>query len=171
LAALKDLTPSSDDLQSLPRLAATVLESLRLLPPIGQLINRRASKHLFLGPQQEIHIPKGTYLGYNCYATNRDPASWGSDADEFRPQRWGDTIEAIQKEYRHRKSRAEFITFHGGRRACLGKKFALLEIKITLFILIRKFRWELDPAWPDRMTPAGPLSPRALRLVLYKRDC
>jgi unspecific monooxygenase len=169
-ATINTLPPSADVLQSLPHLASTVLESLRLLPPIGQLINRRAAKDLFLGNDQEIFIPEGTYLGYNCYATNRDPASWGSDADDFRPERWGMSMEAIQKEYRRRKARAEFISFHGARRACLGEKFALLQIKVTLFILIRKFRWQLDPEWADRMTPAGPLSPRGLRLIFHHRD-
>lgn len=138
------------DLQEMPFLAAVVLESLRLFPPIGQLINRRAAESVALG--DGIIIPKGTYLGYNCYSTNRDPVAWGVDADIFRPQRWGKSIQDIHKAYRRRKARAEFITFHGGSRACLGERFALLEIKATLFVLARDLCWKLDPTWPDRMT-------------------
>ncbi|KJZ71016.1 hypothetical protein HIM_09595 [Hirsutella minnesotensis 3608] len=155
-------------LHDLPYLAAVVLESLRLLPPINQLINRRAAEPLLLG--NSIRIPQGTYLGYNCYSTNRDPDAWGADADEFRPERWGSTPRDIQKEYRRRRARAEFISFHGGQRACLGERFALLQIKVTLFELVKRLQWRLDPDWPDRMTPAGPLCPRNLRIVVASRE-
>ncbi|KAL2272068.1 hypothetical protein VTJ83DRAFT_1439 [Remersonia thermophila] len=155
-------------LQDMPFLTAVIYESLRLLPPIGQLVNRRASKDAMLGG--EIFIPKGTYLGYNCYSTNRDPAVWGADADTFNPGRWGASMMAIQKQYRARRARAEFITFHGGRRACLGEKFAVLQMRITLVALIQEVTWRLDPTWTDRKTPAGPLYPRALRLVFQPRS-
>ncbi|KAK4096577.1 cytochrome P450 [Parathielavia hyrcaniae] len=143
--------PNPEMFQDMPILTAVIYESLRLFPPIGQLVNRKASEDALLGG--DIVIPKGTYLGYNCYSTNRDPAVWGPRAHAFDPGRWGDSPAAIQKQYRLRKSRAEFISFHGGRRACLGEKFALLEMRITLVYLICEFTWTLDPRWLDRMTP------------------
>ncbi|AEO57217.1 hypothetical protein MYCTH_2117759 [Thermothelomyces thermophilus ATCC 42464] len=146
-----DPDPDPEILQDMPYLTSLIYESLRLFPPIGQLVNRKASKDILLG--DDIVIPKGTYLGYNCYSTNRDPAVWGPRADEFDPARWGDSPLAIRKQYRLRKARAEFISFHGGRRACLGEKFAMLEMRVTLVTLVREFRWRLDPAWVDRKTP------------------
>ncbi|KAL2127204.1 hypothetical protein VTI74DRAFT_11112 [Chaetomium olivicolor] len=144
--------PDSEIVQNMPFLTSVIYESLRLFPPIGQLVNRKASDNALLGG--DIVIPKGTYLGYNCYSTNRDPEVWGSAADDFNPSRWGDTAVAIQKQYRLRRARAEFISFHGGRRACLGEKFALLQMRITLVTL----------------TLAGPLYPRALRVVFTSRE-
>jgi len=141
----------------MPFLTSVIYESLRLFPPINQLINRRASTNIYLGGT--IFIPEGTYLGYCCYSTNRDKSVWGPTADDFDPARWGDTPAAIQKHYRMRRARAEFISFHGGRRACLGEKFALLEMRITLVALVREFVWELDPAWVTRMTPVSALPP------------
>jgi cytochrome P450 len=135
----------------MPFLTSVIYESLRLFPPIGQLVNRRASENVLLGG--DMVIPKGTYVGYNCYSTNRDQAVWGSRADDFDPSRWGASSTAIQKQYRLRRARAEFISFHGGQRACLGEKFALLQMRITLVHLIREFTWRLDPAWVDRKTP------------------
>ncbi|KAG6096120.1 hypothetical protein E4U30_001769 [Claviceps sp. LM220 group G6] len=158
---------TQDSLYSMPLLSAVVLESLRLFPPIGQLINRQVSQPVWLGG--EIFVPAGTYVGYNCYSTNRDSEAWGSDSNEFRPQRWGLNCQDIQKEYRRRRSRAEFISFHGGQRACLGERFALLQLKATLYVLVKSLRWKLDPTWPDRMTPAGPLCPRNLHLVFERR--
>ncbi|GAO17253.1 hypothetical protein UVI_02060990 [Ustilaginoidea virens] len=162
---LDDVTQES--LHSIPLLSAVVYESLRLFPPIGQLVNRQVAQPILLGGR--IHLPQGTYVGYNCYSTNRDPGAWGADADAFRPSRWGTTCQDIQKEYRRRRSRAEFISFHGGQRACLGERFALLQLKATLYVLLRSLQWKLDPTWPDRMTPAGPLCPRNLRLVFEQR--
>ncbi|CAG8904111.1 unnamed protein product [Penicillium egyptiacum] len=176
---------STTDWRCLPYLTATILECLRLLPPISQLINRRAAEPVWLGGS--IYISRGTYIGYNSYATNRDPDSWGPDADELRPERWGTTDEQISMKYRSAKARAEFISFHGGSRACLGEKFALLEMRVTLFVLVKTLRWELDPEWNEKITPvcdsaspplynayhkltlqAGPLYPRGVRLIFEK---
>lgn len=143
--------PDPDALQDMPFLTAVIYESLRLFPPIGQLVNRKTSEDALLGGS--IPISKGTYLGYNCYSTNRDKAAWGPAADSFEPGRWGDSTVAIQKHYRLRRARAEFISFHGGRRACLGEKFAVLQMRITLVALIQAFSWLPDPSWVDRKTP------------------
>lgn len=153
-------------LTNLPLLTAVILESLRLFPPIGQLINRRTSQDTLLG-HASIVIPSGTYVGYNCYSTNRDPEAWGPTADQFDPSRWGGDVTSIQKQLRLRKSKAEFISFHGGRRACLGEKFALLQMRVTLCKLLGAFMWMLDPEWIDRKTPVGPVfSPRKVTYQL-----
>jgi len=107
-----------------------------------------------------FYLPKGTYVGYNSYATNRDPGSWGPDADDFRPERWGTTDEEIFMKYRSAKARAELISFHGGSRACLGEKFTLLQMRVTLCALVKAFQWELDPEWEDRMTAVCALTAR-----------
>ena len=88
-------------------------------------------------------------------ATRRDKIAWGDDPKDFHPRRGGSTIEEISKKYRKVNARAEFIAFHGGRRACLGEKFAILETRITLMELLRHFTFDLDPEWVDRMTPVS----------------
>lgn len=142
--------PTLECLQDMPYMTSIVYESLRVLPPISQLINRRAAEDVMLGGR--VCIPKGMYLGYNCYSTHRDIDIWGPDAWSFCPERWGDSTEAIQRFYRQKRTRTEFLTFHGGIRSCLGERFAVLQLKVTLFALIRRFTWGLDPSWPDKMT-------------------
>ncbi|KAL9625217.1 MAG: hypothetical protein Q9160_000619 [Pyrenula sp. 1 TL-2023] len=144
--------PSHDELQNLPFLTSIIFESLRMFPPISQLINRKVSEPVMLG--SEIYVPKDTYIGYNCYSTNRDPKAWGPTANAFQPERWGCSNQEILSRYRKSKARAEFISFHGGKRACLGEKLALLEMRISLFVLVKNFSWSLDPEWPDRKTPS-----------------
>ncbi|OLN84998.1 Cytochrome P450-DIT2 [Colletotrichum chlorophyti] len=132
--------------EDMPYLTSVIYECLRLFPPIGQLINRKAAETALLGG--DIVIPKGT---------------------------WGSTTEVIHQNYRRRRARGEWISFHGGRRACLGEKFALLEMRTTIIQVVREFSFVLDPTWVDRKTPqisfdqAGPLYPRALRLVFRDR--
>ncbi|KAH0592486.1 hypothetical protein MHUMG1_09757 [Metarhizium humberi] len=145
--------PDAEYQDSLPLLTSIIYESLRLFPPIGQLINPRVASAVHLG--DTIFLAEGTYVGYNCYSTNRDPDAWGQDADAFRPSRWGCSRHDIHREYRRRRTRAELITFHGGQRACLGEQFAILQLKATLYTLVTSLRWRLDPTWLDRMTPVS----------------
>nr|XP_036582854.1 cytochrome p450 [Colletotrichum truncatum]KAF6791750.1 cytochrome p450 [Colletotrichum truncatum] len=164
----KDADPQSDlSQEDMPYLTSVIYECLRLFPPIGQLINRRAAAPCLLGG--ELVVPEGTYLGYHCRSTNCDPVAWGPDCEQFNPARWGTASEEIQQNFRRRRARGEFISFHGGKRACLGERFAMLEMRTTLVHLIREFHWSLDPTWVERMTPAGPLYPRALKLVFEER--
>jgi cytochrome P450 len=157
-----DYEPSYTDVHDLPLLTSVLYESLRMFPPISQLINRRTTTPVVLG--NTVPVPAGVYLGYNAYSTNRDTEFWGADAEQFKPERWGTTNEDINRLYRRANSKSAFISFHGGRRACLGQKFAMQQLRITLVQLLRDVRWRVDETWDGRMTPAGPLYPRGLKL-------
>lgn len=140
-------------MQNITYLTSVIYETLRLYPPISQLINRRTTQDTLLGGT--IPIPEGTYVGYYAYSTNRDREAWGPRADEFWPERWGTNVEEIAMNYRRANSRCNFITFHGGRRACLGERFTLFATRIMLVEIIRRVRWKLDRNWIDRMTPVS----------------
>ncbi|KAL4912121.1 cytochrome P450 [Aspergillus aurantiobrunneus] len=165
ITSLNTPEPTPATLQSLPVLTSVIYEVLRLYPPISQLINRRTTTPILLCG--EIPIPAGTYIGYNAYSTNRDVDFWGPTADEFRPERWGLSIEEMNALFRRANAKGAFISFHGGRRACLGQKFAMLEARVTLARLVSEMGWVVDPAWPRMMTPAGPLYARNLALKFY----
>jgi cytochrome P450 len=160
--ASADYEPNYSDLHNLPLLTSVLYESLRMFPPISQLINRRTTAPVVLG--NKIPVPRGVYMGYNAYSTNRDTEFWGADSEDFKPSRWGATNEEINHLYRRANSKGSFISFHGGRRACLGQKFAMQQLRITLAELVRGCRWRVDESWDGRMTPAGPLYPRGLKL-------
>lgn len=140
----------------LPYFNSVIYETLRLYPPIGQIINRLTSRPTMLGT---ILIPKGTYVGYNNFATGRDRGVWGEDANEFKPERWGNSMQEIQEKYAQAKRNAELPAFHGRKRACLGEKFALLEVKAVVSKIVQNFTTSLDPNWEAKLTPAGPISP------------
>ncbi|CAI4038261.1 hypothetical protein SMKI_04G6030 [Saccharomyces mikatae IFO 1815] len=153
-------------LADLPLLNAFLFEAVRLYPPLSTIINRCTTRTCKLGA--EIIIPKNVYVGYNNFGTSHDPKNWGSTAYDFEPERWGSDIETIRKNWRTAKNRCTVTGFHGGRRACLGEKLALTEMRITLAEMLRQFRWELDPEWKEKLTPAGPLCPFNLKLKFKK---
>ncbi|KAI0975715.1 Dit2 protein [Xylaria arbuscula] len=153
-----------DVLATLPLLTSIIFETLRTYPPLSQIMNKRTASDVMLG--EDILLRAGTYTGYNGYSTNRDREFWGPDADLFRPSRWGKTVDEMNSLYRRATSKATFITFHGGKRTCLGQKWALATHRVTMSIFLTSVKWRLDPTWPQKMTPAGPLMPKKLRLQL-----
>lgn len=156
----------SKKLSELPLLNSFLYETLRLYPPLNTIINRCTTKTCLLGA--DIVIPKGTYVGYNNFGTNHDRSSWGANADNFQPKRWGDDIGTIVKNWKHAKNACKISSFHGGRRACLGQKLGLTEMRITIAEILRRYEWTLTPGWEEKMTPAGPLAPLDLKLNFRK---
>ncbi|KAI1197627.1 Dit2 protein [Nemania serpens] len=153
-----------DALAKLPLLTSIIFETLRLYPPLSQIMNKRTASDVMLG--ENIFLRAGTYTGYNGLCTNRNREFWGPDADVFRPSRWGETVNDMNMMYRRATSKAAFITFHGGKRTCLGQKWALAAHRVTMSIFLTSVQWRLDSTWPRKMTPAGPLMPKKLRLQL-----
>ncbi|KAI8625964.1 Dit2 protein [Xylariaceae sp. FL1651] len=155
-----------DALATLPLLTSIMFETLRMYPPLSQIMNKRTESDVMLG--EDILLRAGTYTGYNGYSTNRNREFWGPDADVFLPSRWGETVDDMNMLYRRATSKAAFITFHGGKRTCLGQKWALATHRVTMSIFLTSVKWRLDPTWPRKMTPAGPLMPKKLRLQLER---
>ncbi|CAN3479434.1 cytochrome P450-Dit2p [Diutina catenulata] len=147
-------------------LDAVVCETLRMYPPLGQIINRCTTRKVTLGEQ--IIIPKGAYVGYNNFATGHDPAVW-SQPEQFMPERWGTSIVEIATNFQRAKRLAWLPAFHGRRRACLGEKLALYECKMMVRSLLKVYSIQLDPEWPEKFTPAGPICPVNLRLKFNKK--
>ncbi|KAI0338106.1 cytochrome P450 [Trametopsis cervina] len=140
-----------DDLIQLPLLDAIYKEALRLYAPVP-LIMRQAQRDIVLplaSPIYDVHgkersevaVPKDTMLFMSARASNQNKAVWGADADEWMPERWlaplpESLIDAhIPGIYSH------LLSFIGGPRACIGYKFAEIQIKVTLSILLAHFRF------------------------------
>lgn len=160
--SLREELATLEDHELSPLLTAVIYETLRMYPPLGQIINRKTTCKVVLG--DNIIIPKGTYVGYNNYGTQRDPKYWGPNSDLFIPSRWGSTFKKIQETYSLSKSRCTLPAFHGRKRACLGEKFALMQMRKTIAAVVEQFDLSLAPEWVERMTLAGPICPLNLTL-------
>ncbi|KAJ6482242.1 cytochrome P450 [Mycena vulgaris] len=157
LARFGSVDPTWDQLvsQELPYLDATVHEVLRLHPAVPETL-RKASKDdiIPLGtpvvtPSGEtissIAVAKGSAIVAPIRCINRSEAIWGPDAKEFKPERWLEDITVRAKELQGHR---HLLSFHEGPRICLGKSFALAELKAALLVLVRNFVFEF-PDGPE----------------------
>ncbi|KAI6141030.1 cytochrome P450 [Pisolithus tinctorius] len=116
-------SPSYDDLQTqLPYLDAVTREVLRLHPalPYMERIRRRKINHF--PSQLSIRL---------C-------SVWG-DGKKFRPDRWmGD----LPPKDLCSTGWSRMLTFSDGPRICIGYKFAILQFKVILLTLVRRFEFK-----------------------------
>ncbi|KAF9879435.1 hypothetical protein CkaCkLH20_02978 [Colletotrichum karsti] len=149
-----DITPPAyKDAIALPYLDAVVREALRVLPGVSMTMERYVPSGGITLPSGD-YVPEGYVVGMNPYITNRIPAVYGQDADEFRPERWLRDEQAgeTEEEYgvRLKIMKAYDLTFGGGRRSCIGKHMALTQVYKVLPTLISRYEIELvdkDANW------------------------
>ncbi|EPT02070.1 hypothetical protein FOMPIDRAFT_1118855 [Fomitopsis schrenkii] len=144
---------SYDDLMRLPILDAVVRETLRL-DPVASPVARHPAKGAVLPLSEhirgrdgsmisEVCIPKGTEIIIGILGHNTNKALWGEDANEWKPERWLAPLPGIVSEVPIPGVYANLMTFLGGGRACIGFKFAELEMKVILSMLLSTFRFEM----------------------------
>lgn len=125
-----------ESLKRLEYLKWVLNETLRLYPSVPQN-SRLATRDTTLprggGPDgnEPVFVPKGTAVVYNIYATHRNPAIYGKDAEVWRPERWGEPD--------LKKVGWGFLPFNGGPRICLGQQFALTEASYVTVRLLQNF--------------------------------
>jgi cytochrome P450 len=110
----------------LPYLTACLNESQRVTPSAVGFI-RWLRYDTQLG---DWLIPAGAAVLPNIYLTQRDPAIFGADAAEYKPERW--------LEGGGRFAPSEFMPFGGGRRACVGMNQARQQLRIIFAELARR---------------------------------
>lgn len=140
-----------DELVALPFLEAVCRETLRLYPPVSTVSRvalQDASVPLSTPVKgidgREMHsimIPKNTKVFISILNANRDPALWGPDAHEWKPERWLSPLPQAVTDAKVPGIYGNLMTFLGGGRSCIGFKFSQLEMKVVLCALIPKFRF------------------------------
>ncbi|VAH00039.1 unnamed protein product [Triticum turgidum subsp. durum] len=143
-------TPDYDGLSRL-RVATMVLhEVLRLYTPVTA-IHRETYKPMELGG---VRYPAGVVLMLPLLCVHHDKEVWGVDADEFRPERFAEGISKASVDA------PAFFPFGWGPRVCIGQNFALLEAKMGLAVILRRFSLQLSPSYTHAPFPAGLLQPQ-----------
>jgi len=142
----------AQDLDSMPYLNAVIKEGLRFHPAAPQVLRMALQDEILPLSKpiltesgdmiDEVLVPKGTEIVISIAAYNRDKDLWGEDAHEFKPDRWLDGAMGDRKlpgigVYSH------LMTFFSGTRACLGWRFALIEIQAFLSTLVGKFEFAM----------------------------
>ncbi|KAH8664249.1 cytochrome P450 [Xylariales sp. PMI_506] len=125
-----------------------VKESLRFYPPLKLLPARQVYKDF---KYQESLIPKGVLIYMNAQAINRDKATYGPDADVFRPERWTEKECDVPPPYH--------FSYGAGARMCTAVNFANRVMYAMFVRIIVTFR----------ITQSKDMQP-VVDYVGYKRD-
>lgn len=141
-------------IHSMPYLSAVVKEVLRFHAPVYNT-SRTAMRDDVIPlsrplydtqgrPVHEVMVPKGQKVLISIAAFNRDKDIFGADADRFDPERW------LKEGYVSKRAGvgpySSLLTFGGGHRACLGWRFAVLELSAFLVELVDRFEFSVNPA-------------------------
>jgi len=135
ISTLKGQPPTYDDISRFQYLEFVLKESMRLYSPVPG-VARWAEKADIL-PGGNIAIPAGTRVRYHSFFLHRDPKYW-DDPLVFKPERWQNQASLIKHSY-------QYIPFHAGPTACLGRKMAILEAKCMMILLLQNFELEVIP--------------------------
>ncbi|XP_060898692.1 25-hydroxyvitamin D-1 alpha hydroxylase, mitochondrial [Labrus mixtus] len=125
--------PVAADVARMPLLKAIVKEVLRLYPVIPANARVIANKDITIGGYQ---IPKNTLITLCQYATSRDPAVF-QNPDKFQPHRW------LSKDPTHHPYAS--LPFGVGKRSCIGRRIAELELYLALTRILLEFDVKPDP--------------------------
>ncbi len=137
-----------EDLMQLTYTEQVLNESMRLYSP-AWILDRQA---LEADEIDGYEIPKDMIVNLFVYGMHRDPKYWDK-AHHFIPERFS-------KENMKKHVPYSFIPFGGGPRQCIGKAFALFEMKIIMAQMLRKFRFKLMNKKPIHYEPMITLHPK-----------
>jgi cytochrome P450 len=141
------------------RLAERVFkESLRLYPP-AIAIARQAAEPVVIGG---VEVPRGALVFVIVYSIHHDPR-WFPAPEVFDPHRFGPPSESAIPEH-------AYLPFGLGPRACIGRRFAMMEGPLVLADMVRRFEFRLieSLAEPELETQLS-LHPRNGLRLEFKR--
>ena len=124
-----DIEPA--DISNMPYLSACIKEAMRLHTPVP-LVCRVAKQATEIGGYK---IPAGQAIWSLLLAVHRQEEIY-PEPEKFRPERFMSGAPSIP---------ASYVTFGYGPYNCIGQHFAMMEMKVLVAQLLRKFDFLVDP--------------------------
>ncbi|KAK6443459.1 hypothetical protein LTR95_000286 [Oleoguttula sp. CCFEE 5521] len=125
-----------DDLNKLPWISAMLRETLRLQPTAPAFAVTPNSEHgEVIGGK--YYVAAGEPIITPLHCLHRDPAVYGGDADEWKPERMLD-------ENFNKLPAAAWKPFGNGARGCIGRPFAWQEALLVVATCLQFFDYSLD---------------------------
>ncbi|KAM4053508.1 cytochrome P450 3A24-like [Anomaloglossus baeobatrachus] len=119
--------PTYEALKQMEYLDMVLNETLRLYPSSLRLERVCKTTTEING----VTIPKGVVAVIPVFVLHRDPELW-PDPEEFRPERFS-------KENRETQDPYTFLPFGAGPRNCIGMRFAMVNMKSVISLLLQNF--------------------------------
>ncbi|KAI2805260.1 Cytochrome P450 4V2 [Blomia tropicalis] len=119
-----------EDCRQMKYLEMVIKESLRLYPSVP-FIGRKITKEF---TANGYSVPAGCTCAIFIYFLHRDPKIF-PHPERFIPERFEPDAPIHKMPY-------AYMPFSAGPRNCIGQKFAMLEMKIMLASIIRRYRME-----------------------------
>ncbi|KAJ3372473.1 hypothetical protein GGF31_001914 [Allomyces arbusculus] len=154
LVAVDDLT-DYDVLSKLPWLNAVINETSRLFPAVfitfrdvgkgGATVPTTA-----LGP---LELPEGFRIEVPIRGIHCDRHIWGDDALTWNPRRWEsiDLVHGLTEvpaqrvvDGRRQIGQYDFMPFLAGPRACIGRQFAIMELRLFVAGIVKRYELTTD---------------------------
>ncbi|CAN6321946.1 unnamed protein product [Urochloa humidicola] len=145
-----------DDIPKLRYLKMVVKETLRLHPAVPLLLPRETMRHVTICGYD---VPAKTRVLVNAWAIGRDPQTWGTNAEEFDPDRFEG------KDVDFNGAHFELVPFGAGRRMCPGMALGVATVMFTLANLLYCFDWAL----PEGVAPEDVSMEEAGGLTVHKK--
>ena len=132
------------DLENWPRLRMTLLETLRLYPPVPMLIREPLEDDVILGEP----VRRGVQVYIAPWVLHRHRKYW-KEPTAFMPDRFANQASPWT-------SGGGYMPFGAGPRICIGAMFAMAEAQIILATLLHSHRLSMDD--PRPLLPVGRLT-------------
>ncbi|ALC42043.1 Cyp4p1 [Drosophila busckii] len=117
-----------NQLSKLKYMDCFVKETMRLFPSVP-IMARQTVRETQLS--NGLILPPYTQIVMHVFDVHRNPKHW-SHPDEFQPERF------LPENYQDRHTYA-YVPFSAGQRNCIGQKYAMLEMKTLLVVLLKQF--------------------------------
>ncbi|KAB2571925.1 cytochrome P450 46A1 [Lasiodiplodia theobromae] len=152
------ITPSIEQVK-LPYLNRVIKETLRMHGP-GFGTFRYCTRDTEI---DGVVLPANTTLALWNPQVHRDPNVWGSTANQFNPDRWGDDHAAPKP--------GSYFPFSYGPRNCLGQGLAMLQMSLALATLFRRYDLAFEPGFEMEFLPSFTLCAKnGLRICVSRRE-
>ncbi|MWG35761.1 cytochrome P450 [Halomarina oriensis] len=151
--------PGMSDLRDLSYTERVLKETMRVLPPVYTLF-RQSNVDVRLSGYR---VPADSLLMVPQWVLHRHPDYWEAP-ERFDPERW--TPERVRERHPY-----AYFPFGAGPRACIGRQFSLVEAKIIMSLILRRYSPELVSDPDLELRPSLTMHPRdPVDVVFHERD-
>jgi cytochrome P450 len=133
-----------EDLDRLELTEWVMKEALRMYPPLSTLPKYSVAPFDFEG----LGIPADAIVITYPIHTHYMDEYW-SEPQQFDPMRFSN------ERAEHKRDSYCWVPFSGGAHMCIGLHFAIMQIKLVMFEMLRSYRWSLREGYemPVQQSP------------------